>query len=323
MSKKVLITGGAGFIGSNLCEKLMTNPSIDVIRVMDNLETGSKDNLNAFFQNKRFEFIEADTRDFSICLQASKDMDIVFHQAALGSVPRSIENPINTNDFNITGTLNIFFAAKENNIKKMVFASSSSTYGNNTELPKSENRIGEPLSPYAVTKVVGELYAKVFSNLYDFHFIGLRYFNVFGPRQSPKGGYAAVIPLFFKEMMQGRSPIINGNGLQSRDFTYVENVVDINISTLFNENPRSWNQIYNAACGYKTSLNSLYLSIANLIGFKGQPLYGPERRGEIQDSLADISKAGQLLGYQPRFSIDEGLEQTFAWYKNNPDFLFA
>jgi UDP-N-acetylglucosamine/UDP-N-acetylgalactosamine 4-epimerase len=321
MPTRVLVTGGAGFIGSNLCEKLIAQPGIELIRVIDNLETGSKDNVEPFLKDKRFEFIEADTRDYSVCLKSSKDVNIVFHQAALGSVPRSVVDPINTNDFNVTGTLNIFFAAKENKVKRMVFASSSSTYGSNSELPKTEDRIGDPLSPYAVTKLIGELYAKVFSNLYDFHFIGFRYFNVFGPRQSPKGSYAAVVPLFFKEMMQGRSPVINGNGEQSRDFTYVDNVTDINVSTLFNNNPETWNQLYNAACGYKTSLNDLYKTIAKLVGYKGDPIQGPERKGEILDSLADISKAVRFLGYHPRFPVKEGLQETFNWYQNNPSFL--
>jgi len=218
MNKKVLITGGAGFIGSNICEKMLGMSEIDLVRVVDNLATGSKENITPFLSNKKFEFIEGDIRDYKICMEASRGIDTILHQAALGSVPRSIQDPITTNEFNINGTLNIFFAAKENNIRKMVFASSSSTYGSNQELPKIEDKIGEPLSPYAVTKLVSELYAKVFSNLYDFHFIGFRYFNVFGPKQSPKGAYAAVVPIFFREMMQGKSPVINGNGEQSRDF---------------------------------------------------------------------------------------------------------
>jgi UDP-N-acetylglucosamine 4-epimerase len=311
---KVLVTGGAGFIGSNIVEKLLQLKNIEVVRVVDNLETGSRNNISQFLNDPRFEFEEADIRNFDTCRKVSAGMDAILHQAALGSVPRSVQNPIATNEFNITGTLNVFFAAKENRIGKVVFASSSSTYGSNTDLPKIEDKIGDPLSPYAVTKLVNELYAKVFSRLYDFRYIGFRYFNVFGPRQSPKGPYAAVIPIFFAEMLAGRSPVINGNGEQSRDFTYVENVVDINISTLFNDNPSSWNQIYNVAFGAKTSLNQLYNYIARLTGHTGKPVYGPERMGDIKDSLADISKARQLLNYNPAISIEEGLKKTYDWF---------
>jgi UDP-N-acetylglucosamine 4-epimerase len=323
MAFKVLITGGAGFIGSNICEQLLKMGDISLVRVIDNLETGFRSNIESLMPDRRFEFVEDDIRDFDACRRTVEGIDIVMHQAALGSVPRSVQNPIRTNDFNINGTLNIFFAAKEARVKKMVFASSSSTYGSNTDLPKLEGQIGDPLSPYAVTKLVSELYAKVFASLYDFRFIGFRYFNVFGPRQSPSGQYAAVIPIFFKEMMLGRSPVINGNGEQSRDFTYIRNVVDANIGTIFNDNPESWNNIYNIACGYKTSLTGLYHAIAELVGFKGEPVYGPERTGDIRDSLADISKAVRLLNYQPRYSIREGLEQAYAWYQVNRGFLEA
>jgi len=311
---KVLLTGGAGFIGSNICEKLLRLNDIESVRVIDNLITGSKENIADYISNRKFEFIEADLRDYTACRKAASGMDVILHQAALGSVPRSVQNPIDTNDYNINGTLNIFYAAKENNIKKIVFASSSSTYGTNTDLPKMEDKIGEPLSPYAVTKLVNELYARVFSRLYNFSYIGFRYFNVFGPRQSPEGPYAAVIPIFFHEMMAGKSPVINGNGQQSRDFTYVENVVDINISTLFNDNPKSWNQVYNVAYGSKTSLNELYAYIASLTGHEKEPQYGPERKGDIKDSLADISKARKLLNYSPGISIQEGLLKTYNWY---------
>jgi UDP-N-acetylglucosamine 4-epimerase len=248
-------------------------------------------------------------------------IDVVLHQAALGSVPRSVQNPINTNEFNITGTLNIFYAAKESKARKIAFASSSSTYGTNQDLPKLEDKIGDPLSPYAVTKLVSELYAKVFSNLYDFRYVGFRYFNVFGPRQSPRGAYAAVIPLFFKEMLHGRSPVINGDGQQSRDFTYVDNVVDVNVGTIFNDNPESWNNVYNVACGYKTSLNELYQYIAELTGYTGKSVHGPDRKGDIRDSLADISKSVRLLNYQPKVSIRDGLKKTFDWYQQHRDFL--
>jgi UDP-N-acetylglucosamine 4-epimerase len=318
MATNVLITGGAGFIGSNICEKLLQMDDISLVRSIDNLVTGYHENIQSFLSHKKFEFIEGDIRDFAVCQKMMEGIDVVLHQAALGSVPRSVQNPLNTNEFNVIGTLNTFFAAKENKVKKIVFASSSSTYGSNEQLPKIEDKIGEPLSPYAVTKLIGELYAKVFARLYDFRFIGFRYFNVFGPKQSPKGAYAAVIPIFFKEMSKGRSPVINGDGEQSRDFTYVENVVDANIGTIFNDGPANWNQIYNIACGYKTSLNQLYQLIAELTGYKGAPIYGPERNGDIRDSLADITKAVQLLNYHPKFSIKEGLLKAFKWYKKNP-----
>jgi UDP-N-acetylglucosamine 4-epimerase len=321
MSKKVLITGGAGFIGSNICEKMLRMSDISVVRVLDNFVTGSKENLVSCLPDKKFELIDGDMRDYTTCLKAAEGMDIVLHQAALGSVPRSIQDPISTNSFNIDGTLNIFYAAKEKKINKMVFASSSSTYGSNKDLPKKEDRIGDPLSPYAVTKLVSELYAKVFSSMYNTRFIGFRYFNVFGPRQSPRGPYAAVVPIFFREMMRGNSPVINGNGEQSRDFTYVENVVDANIGATFNETPESWNNIYNVACGYTTSLNQLYNEIAALVNYTGKPVYGPERKGDIRDSLADITKAVTLLGYQPKISIGEGLKMSYDWYSGNPHYL--
>lgn len=321
MSFNVLVTGGAGFIGSNISERLLQMKEIGLVRVMDNLETGYRENIAPFLAEKKFEFAESDIRDFSACQKAMEGIDVVLHQAAMGSVPRSVQNPINTNEYNITGTLNIFVAAKESKVRKIAFASSSSTYGTNQDLPKVEDKIGDPLSPYAVTKLVSELYARVFSNLYDFRYIGFRYFNVFGPRQSPRGAYAAVIPLFFKEMLQGRSPVINGDGEQSRDFTFVDNVVDINVSTIFNDNPESWNNVYNVACGYKSSLNELYEIIAELTGHAGEAVHGPDRKGDIRDSLADISKAVRLLNYQPKVSMREGLKKAFEWYQKNPDFL--
>lgn len=321
MSFNVLVTGGAGFIGSNICERLMQMKEIGLVRVIDNLETGFKENIEALMPDKKFEFVQQDIRDYTICRQVMTDIDVVLHQAALGSVPRSVQNPINTNDFNINGTLNVFFSAKEAGVRKMVFASSSSTYGTDQDLPKRENKIGDPMSPYAVTKLVSELYAKVFSGLYDFRYIGFRYFNVFGPRQSPRGAYAAVIPLFFKEMLEGRAPVINGDGKQSRDFTYIDNVVDINVGTIFNDDPASWNNIFNVACGYKTSLNELFHYIAELTGFRGEEVHGPDRKGDIRDSLADISKAASLLGYSPKISIRDGLKKTFEWYGQHRAFL--
>jgi UDP-N-acetylglucosamine/UDP-N-acetyl-alpha-D-glucosaminouronate 4-epimerase len=312
---KILVTGGAGFIGSNICKSLLEVDGIELVRVIDNLSTGFHSNIEPFLANTKFEFVNGDIREFATCNSVMKNIDLVIHQAALGSVPRSIQDPIATNDHNINGTLNIFFAAKENKVRKIIFASSSSPYGNNRELPKREENLGEALSPYAVTKLVSELYANVFSKIYDFHFIGFRYFNVFGPNQSPSGSYAAVIPLFFKEMLAGRSPVINGNGKQSRDFTYVDNVVDIHLKAIFNENPAAWNQIYNVAFSCSTSLNELYRLIAQIVGFSGEPVYGPERKGDIKDSLADISKAHKLLHYNPIVSVENGLNRTYHWYK--------
>ncbi|HEV2481842.1 MAG TPA: SDR family oxidoreductase [Puia sp.] len=321
MSYNVLVTGGAGFIGSNICERLTQMKEIGLVRVIDNLETGYRENIEALMPDKKFEFVQQDIRDFTVCRQVMTDIDVVLHQAALGSVPRSVQNPVNTNDFNVNGTLNIFFSAKEAGVRKVVFASSSSTYGTDQGLPKREDKIGDPMSPYAVTKLVSELYAKVFSGLYDFRYIGFRYFNVFGPRQSPRGAYAAVIPLFFKETLHGKAPVINGDGKQSRDFTYVDNVVDINVGTIFNDNPESWNNVYNVACGYKTSLNDLFKYIAELTGFRGDAIHGPDRKGDIRDSLADISKANSLLNYSPKVAIREGLKKTFEWYEQHRDFL--
>jgi UDP-N-acetylglucosamine 4-epimerase len=294
---------------------------VEVLRILDNLETGSLKNIEHLLVDQRVEFIPADIRDFGSCRRAAERMDVIFHEAAIGSVPRSIQDPVFTNECNISGTLNMFVAARENKVKKVVYASSSSVYGDQPDLPKQEKSVGNPLSPYAVSKQVGELYAKVFANLYDLRFIGFRYFNVFGPRQSPLGPYAAVIPIFFREMMQGRSPLIHGNGEQSRDFTYVQNIVDLNLATLYQDHPSSWNRVYNGACGQKTALTELYRMIASLIGFAGKPAYGPQRTGDIQDSLADISAAGNLLAYKPNYSLVEGLQLTYEWYQHHPEFL--
>jgi len=313
---KILVTGGAGFIGSNLVTSLLHDKRVSFIRVLDNLATGSLKNISKFSDNPKFEFIEGDIRDYSTCLSACTDIDLVSHQAALGSVPRSINDPLTTNDVNITGTLNIFTAAKEIEIKRVVYAASSSTYGDHSDLPKEENKIGNPLSPYAVTKLVNELYARVYSDLYGIEMIGLRYFNIFGPHQNPDGPYAAVIPLFIEALLNNRPPVINGDGLQSRDFTYVDNAVQANILSLFTENKQAVNQVYNVACGEQTTLLQLFNEIKKEAGSTLQPMYGSERTGDVKHSLADISKAEKMLGYKVTVPVKEGLTKTFNWYKN-------
>lgn len=312
---RILITGGAGFIGSNLAEKLLADERVSFVRVLDNLATGSLKNIEGYFPDPKFEFTEGDIRDFETCLKACENIDAITHQAALGSVPRSIKDPLTTNEVNITGTLNVFTAAKEKNIKRVVYAASSSTYGDHPGLPKVEDKIGNPLSPYAVTKFVNELYAKVYASLYEMQFIGLRYFNIFGPRQNPQGAYAAVIPLFAKALLENKAPVINGDGSHSRDFTFVANAVQANIAALFTNNEEAVNQVYNIACGEQTSLNELFKALQNEAGIDLQPIYGPERTGDVKHSLADISKAKSLLGYFPFVSVKEGLKQTFGWYK--------
>lgn len=314
-SMRILITGGAGFIGSNLVEKLLEDKRVTVVRVLDNLATGSMNNINEFADNPRFEFTKGDIRDYKTCAAACEGIDIISHQAALGSVPRSINDPLTTNDVNITGTLNIFTAAKEKNIRRVVYAASSSTYGDHPGLPKVEDKIGNPLSPYAVTKYVNELYARVYADLYSIELIGLRYFNIFGPKQNPAGPYAAVIPIFAEALLDNKSPLINGDGHHTRDFTYVDNAVQANILSFFTANPKAVNQVYNIACGHKTSLLELFDGLKKEAGSSLQPIHGPERRGDVKHSLADISKAKELLGYNPSVSIEEGLRKTFQWYK--------
>lgn len=318
---RILITGGAGFIGSNLAGNLLSDKRVDAVRVLDNLSTGSKQNIGEFLINKKFEFVEGDIRDFETCKNACNGIDAISHQAALGSVPRSIEDPLTTNDVNITGTLNIFNAAKETNIKRVVYAASSSTYGDHPGLPKVEDKIGKPLSPYAVTKYVNELYAGVYASIYGLEPIGLRYFNIFGPKQNPQGPYAAVIPLFIKTLLQNEAPTINGDGNHSRDFTYVSNAVEANILALFTDKNEAVNNVYNIACGYQTSLKELFDILKNESAADVAPVYGPSRRGDVVHSLADISKAENLLGYKPLVPIKDGLKETFEWYKNNRHFL--
>lgn len=320
---RLLITGGAGFIGSNLVEYFLQKPGIDLVRVLDNLATGSLKNIEEFESHPKFELIQGDIRDYATCLQACEGIDLVSHQAALGSVPRSINDPLTTNEVNITGTLNIFTAAKEKGIKRVVYAASSSTYGDHPGLPKVEDKIGNPLSPYAVTKYVNELYAKVYASAYGLETIGLRYFNVFGPKQNPAGPYAAVIPLFIKAVLNNEPPTINGDGEHSRDFTYVANAVHANDCALFTQNSKAVNEVYNVAVGEQTSLNGLFEMIKEVAGSDLAPKYGPERRGDVKHSLADISKAKQLLDYAPPVTIRQGMKTTFEWYRQQHHFSYS
>lgn len=312
---RILVTGGAGFIGSNIVETLLADQNIEQVRVLDNLATGSTDNIAEFYGSSKFEFIQADIRDYSACLQACDGVDLITHQAALGSVPRSIDDPLATNEVNITGTLNVFTAAKEKKVRRIVYAASSSTYGDHPALPKIEDEIGKPLSPYAITKYVNELYADVFGNLYNIEFIGLRYFNVFGPKQNPKGAYAAVIPSFVESLLNGQAPLINGDGKTSRDFTYIANVVQANRLSLYTKNEKAVNQVYNIGYGQQTSLLQLVHYLQKISGVNIEPMHAPERSGDVKHSLADISKARTLLGYDPAVSVEEGLRQTYEWYK--------
>ncbi|MEQ8906693.1 SDR family oxidoreductase [Ekhidna sp.] len=312
--KKVLVTGGAGFIGSNLIASLLDR-NYQVV-CLDNLSTGSKKNIEEFIGDKNFEFVEGDILDYQLLLKLSKDAFAVSHQAALGSVPRSIQDPITSNRVNIEGTLNVFKACVDNQVKRVVYAASSSTYGDLEGLPKKEERIGKPLSPYAVTKFVNELYADVFHRVYGLNTIGLRYFNVFGPKQNPDGPYAAVIPLFINAILSKKSPVINGDGSHSRDFTFVENAVQANIKSL-EASMVNYNTVYNIAFGQKTTLNDLVSYINTIEGTKIEPLLVDEREGDIKHSLADISKAIKNLNYNPLYSIEEGLKLTIDWYKNN------
>lgn len=314
---RILVTGGAGFIGANLVNTLVEDDRITAIRVLDNLSTGQVKNIGDFTGNKKFEFVQGDIRDVATCRNACAGIDLISHQAALGSVPRSINDPLTTNEVNITGTLNIFTAAKEAGIKRVVYAASSSTYGDHPGLPKTEDITGNPLSPYAVTKVVNELYARVYASLFDMEMIGLRYFNIFGPRQNPRGPYAAVVPLFAEALLQNIPPVINGDGSHSRDFTYVDNAVQANMLALFTREKKAINQVYNIACGEQTSLLQLFDALRKEAGSALKPVHGPERKGDVKHSLADISKAKELLGYSPAISVSKGLQLTFGWFKKN------
>lgn len=305
-----LVTGGAGFIGSNLVEYLLKYGAKKV-RVLDDLSNGYIENIQEFMNHPSFEFIEGDIRILDTCKEALIDIDYVSHQAALGSVPRSIDNPLLSNAVNVSGFLNMLVAQKENNtVKRLVYAASSSTYGDHKALPKVEDNIGKPLSPYAVTKLVNELYADVFCKTYGTQIIGLRYFNVFGPKQSPHGAYAAVIPLFMQALKDGVSPIMHGDGKQTRDFTYVENAVQANIRAFFAPDT-SVNEVYNIAYGDRISLNTLWSDLQDISQIELQTNYGPTRNGDIKDSLANISKAKNLLEYDPLFSAKEGMKVTW------------
>jgi UDP-N-acetylglucosamine/UDP-N-acetylgalactosamine 4-epimerase len=320
---KILVTGGAGFIGANIVKQLLDLENVQQVRVLDNLATGYLKNIEEFEKDKKFEFLQGDIRDYETCLQACDGISAITHQAALGSVPRSINDPLTTNQVNITGTLNIFTAAKEKGVQRVVYAASSSTYGDHPGLPKVENIIGNPLSPYAVTKYVNELYARVYANIYGLELIGLRYFNVFGPKQNPKGAYAAVIPLFINAVLNNEPPLINGDGTHSRDFTYVDNAVQANLLALFTSKKEALNEVYNIAFGAQTSLNELFELIKEIAGSDLAPKYGPERKGDVKHSLADIGKAKSLLGYDPKFSMREGMKETFEWYRRQHHFGYS
>lgn len=309
-----LVTGGAGFIGSNLIEYLLKFGAKKV-RALDNFSTGSRENIREFYSHPAFELIEADIRDLNTCRNAVKEIDFVSHQAALGSVPRSINDPVTSNEVNINGFLNMLVAARDEQVKRMIYASSSSVYGDSPTLPKVEDNTGKPLSPYAVTKYVNELYADVFSKIYQFHTIGLRYFNVFGPKQNPKGPYAAVIPLFIQAALQQKAPVIFGDGETSRDFTFIENVVQANIKALLC-NTTSHHAI-NIAFGSQITLNQLWNEISNITHSNFAPVYQAERPGDVKHSLANISKAVHLLNYQPAFSLFESLDITINSYNLN------
>ena len=311
-----LVTGGAGFIGSNLVRYLLENSAAKV-KVLDNLSTGFKKNIEPFLKNTAFEFIEGDIRDLNTCLKSCEGVVYVLHQAALGSIPRSLANPIMTNEVNINGFLNMLVAVRDSNIKRFIYAASSSTYGDSKTLPKIEDVIGKPLSPYAVTKFVNELYAHVFGLNFGVQSIGLRYFNVFGPNQDPNGAYAAVIPLFIKSAFENTSPFVNGDGEQTRDFTYVGNVVRANIDALFTEKSGALNEVYNIAVGENITINKLFQTICELTGKSIEPIYRESRQGDIRNSLADISKARLLLGYDPQFKLREGLKLTIDWFGTN------
>ncbi len=314
-NKTFLVTGGAGFIGSNIVEYLIKN-NAGLVRVFDNLSTGHKSNIEQYIDLENFEFLEGDIRNYESCIAAVDKIDFVFHLAALGSVPRSIADPITTNNVNIDGFLNMLVAVKENkNVKRIVYAASSSTYGDHEALPKIEDRIGKPLSPYAVTKYVNELYAHVFSKTYGIETIGLRYFNVFGQRQDPNGAYAAVIPLFVKAILNEETIYINGDGEQSRDFTYIENVVQANIKAMFVNKQESINQIYNVAFGERTTINGMVEILEKIDGKNINKIYRDSRVGDVKHSLADISKARLLIDYEPLFSFNDGLIETYNFYK--------
>ncbi|MNF68377.1 UDP-glucose 4-epimerase [compost metagenome] len=317
----ILITGGAGFIGSNLCEHFLELGHKVVC--LDNFSTGHRYNLEDFIDNQNFKLIEGDIRNIADCILAAKGVDYVLHQAALGSVPRSINDPITTNDVNVSGFLNMLVASRDAKVKRFIYAASSSTYGDSQGLPKVEDVIGKPLSPYAITKYVNELYAEIFSKTYGLETIGLRYFNVFGRKQDPKGAYAAVIPKFVMQLMNYESPVINGDGNYSRDFTYIDNVIQMNELAMTSQNPQAINTVYNTAFGDRNTLNNLvgylkkYLTEFDSKIADVEIVYGTNRVGDIPHSLASIEKAKSILGYNPKYSLQEGLKEAVSWYWNN------
>ncbi len=319
--KTILVTGGAGFIGSNLCEKFLSNNIKTVC--LDNFSTGKQHNIEPFLKNKDFTLIEGDIRNIDDCHKACEGVDFVLHQAALGSVPRSINDPATTNDVNISGFLNMLIASRDANVKRFVYAASSSTYGDHEALPKVEDIIGKPLSPYAITKYVNELYADIFNKTYGLDTIGLRYFNVFGRRQDPNGAYAAVIPKFVQQLVKHESPFINGDGSYSRDFTYIDNVVQMNLKAITSQNKASYNQVYNVAFGERTTLLELttllkeYLSEFDPEIKNVEVKHRDNRVGDIPHSLASIDKAKKLLDYNPEYSVSDGLKEAVNWYWEN------
>lgn len=313
--KKLIITGGSGFIGSNLTEKYLNDERIETVRIIDDLSNGYYDNIKEFEGHPKFEFFKADICDYDKMLELTKGFHLITHQAALGSVPRSIENPMRSTYVNIDGTVNILHCAVQNKIERVVLACSSSTYGDSPNLPKQEDIIGNPLSPYAVTKYAVELFAEVFHKTYGLNYVGLRYFNIFGPKQNPDNPYAAVIPIFCKAFMEGKAPTINGDGHTSRDFTFVDNAVHANDRALFTENEEGLNQIYNVACGDQVSLNEMIDMLKEISGNDISANYGPERPGDVKHSKADISKIQKHLDYQPKVRFREGLEKVYKWYE--------
>jgi UDP-N-acetylglucosamine 4-epimerase len=316
--KRILVTGGAGFIGSNLCEAFLGLGAKVVC--LDNFATGHRHNIEEFLSKDNFTLIEGDIRDLETCQKACKEVDFVLHEAALGSVPRSINDPNTTNEVNVSGFLNMLVAARDNGVKRFIYAASSSTYGDSEKLPKVEDEIGKPLSPYAITKYVNELYADIFHKSYGLDTIGLRYFNVFGRRQDPNGAYAAVIPLFVKQLINHESPVINGDGSYSRDFTYIDNVIQMNLLCLTTENKRALNQIYNTAAGERTTLLELVELLKTYLAEYDPKIkdieikFGPNRKGDVPHSLASIEKANKHLNYKPIFSFQVGIVQTTASY---------
>ncbi len=322
LNKKILITGGAGFIGSNIIEHLVKLGHQNIV-VLDNLETGYLKNIQNFVDAGKVNFILGNIRSLEDCVKASEGCDIILHQAALGSVPRSIQNPLDTHATNVTGFINMLEAAKTNKVKRFVYASSSSVYGDDLNFPKREDKVGNPLSPYAVSKKTNELYASVFANLYHMEIIGLRYFNVFGPKQNPIGPYAAVIPIFINRLLQDERCAIFGDGSNSRDFTYIDNVVQANLLAATTQNIDALNQVYNVAYGATESINQLYEQIKTRLNVSAEPEYKAPRVGEIKDSYADISKIKDLLTYTPLVSLSDGIKKTIDWYKSNHDYFVS